>query len=261
MLTRLLTTYPISYLKWDMNRPVTDGGRPGDPHGREWSIQHTRAYLRLMAMLRREFPNVTVEACAGGGGRIDNAVLAVCDVAWPSDETGPRDRLAIQHGFLSAFPPSVMSSWVTDEPDHINVDPVSLEFRFVVAMAGVLGIGADLMQWDPARMQHAAALVKFYQDIRSTIHRGSVFRHGAPADDWYAIQYTTQRQAVLLVWARAPRPPNVRIHLADLQPSHRYRVRGSDIVLSGSEASERGVPVPFSIAPDCDVLVLERIDG
>ncbi|HYH13284.1 MAG TPA: glycoside hydrolase family 36 protein, partial [Thermomicrobiales bacterium] len=134
MLRRLLTEHPISYLKWDMNRALPAGG----------SAAHTEAYYRLLRLLRAEFPHVTVEACAGGGGRVDNAVLALSDVVWPSDETGPRDRLAIQHGFLSAYPPHVMSSWVTDEPDLLDTTPASLEFRFVVAMAGVLGIGADL---------------------------------------------------------------------------------------------------------------------
>ena len=82
---------------------------------------------------------------------IDPAVLGVSDVVWPSDETGPRDRLAIQHGFLSAYGPHVMSSWVTDEPDLRDVEPASLEFRFVVAMAGVLGVGVDLLNWSRTR--------------------------------------------------------------------------------------------------------------
>jgi alpha-galactosidase len=99
MLRRLLTEHPISYLKWDMNRAITLGG----------TVAHTQAYYRLMRVLREEFPHVTVEACAGGGGRVDNAVLALSDVVWPSDETGPRDRLAIQLGFLSAYPPHVTS--------------------------------------------------------------------------------------------------------------------------------------------------------
>ena len=117
LLRRLLNDRRITYLKWDMNRPITDGGRPGDRQSRQWAVQHTQGYYRVMQMLRTDFPDVTIEACSGGGGRIDSAVLALSDVVWPSDETGPRARLAIQHGFLSAYGPHVMSSWVTDEPD------------------------------------------------------------------------------------------------------------------------------------------------
>ena len=114
-LRRLLNDRRITYLKWDMNRPITDGGRPGDRQSRQWAVQHTQGYYRVTRMLRTDFPDVTIEACSGGGGRIDSAVLGLSDVVWPSDETGPRDRLAIQHGFLSVYGPHVMSSWVTDD--------------------------------------------------------------------------------------------------------------------------------------------------
>jgi alpha-galactosidase len=223
-LRRLLTEHPISYLKWDMNRAITLGG----------SIAHTRAYHRLMRMLREDFPHVTVEACAGGGGRVDNAVLALADVVWPSDETGPRDRLAIQHGFLSAYPPHVMSSWVTGEPDRLDTEPASLEFRFVVAMAGVLGSGADLLAWTPAERDRARELVALYREIRPVVHTGAVTRHGTPADPAYAVQYSTDDQTVLLAWRRPGAGP--------------LRVPVGDGV----------VEVPFRLAPDCDVVVLDH---
>lgn len=234
MLHRLLTEHPISYLKWDMNRAIPLGG----------SVAHTRAYHRLMRMLREEFPHVTVEACAGGGGRVDNAVLAVSDVVWPSDETGPRDRLAIQHGFLSAYPPHVMSSWVTDEPDRLDTTPASLEFRFVVAMAGVLGIGTDLLAWTPRMRERAREMVALYREIRPVVHAGEVTWHGSPADPACAVQYTTDDRVVLLAWARPGADP-LRVHPG-------VACRGA--------AADGTVEVPFRLAPDCDVLVLDR-DG
>jgi alpha-galactosidase len=256
MLRRLLTEHPVSYLKWDMNRAVSDGGRPGDPTGRAWSVQHTRAYYRLMALLREEFPHVTVEACAGGGGRVDNAVLALTDVVWPSDETGPRDRLAIQHGFLSAYPPSVMSSWVTDEPDRLDTAPTSPEFRFVLAMAGVLGIGSDLLAWDPVARTRARDLVALYREVREVVHTGVVTRHGDPRDSTYTVQYTRPDRTVVLAWARPGAGP-VRVPLAGLDPAARYRVHGD--VVDGRALSTAGVPVPFTLAVDCDVVVLDRV--
>jgi alpha-galactosidase len=257
MLRRLLTDQPVTYLKWDMNRAVSDGGRPGDPRGREWSLQHARAYHRLMALLREEFPHVTVEACAGGGGRIDNTVLAVSDVVWPSDETGPRERLAIQHGFLSAYPPHVMSSWVTDMPDQLDPEGASLEFRFVVAMAGVLGIGADLLAWDAPTRARARELVALYREIRPVVHTGTVTRHGRPSDPVSAVQYTAGTRVVLLVWARPGAARDVRIPLAGLDPDARYRAAEREF--GGAELGGAGVPVPFALAPDCDVLVLDRL--
>jgi alpha-galactosidase len=240
-LRRLLAEHPISYLKWDMNRALPAAG----------SVRHTRAYYRLMRLLRAEFPHVTVEACAAGGGRVDNAVLALSDVVWPSDETGPRDRLAIQHGFLSAYPASVMSSWVTGEPDRLDPVPASPEFRFVVAMAGVLGIGADLLAWDAATRARARELVALHRELRPVVHTGAVTRHGAPGDAHYAVQYTAPdaSRVVLLAWARPGAGP-ARVPLAGLPPGARY---GGGTLVGGV------VEVPFRLAPDCDVVVLDRL--
>jgi alpha-galactosidase len=207
-------------------------------------------------MLRTEFPHVTVEACSGGGGRIDPAVLAVSDVVWPSDETGPRDRLAIQHGFLSAYGPHVMSSWVTDEPDHRDVEPASLEFRFLVAMAGVLGIGADLLNWTQRDRARAAWLVALYRRIRRTIFTGRVEPHGNPADVVYALEYGAREQTILLVYGRGNRPTDVSIRPRTIDLSRRYRIAATDTEVSGVEAA-KGVHVPFTLAHDADVLVLD----
>ena len=262
MLRRVLGELPITYLKWDMNRAVSDGGRPGDPDGLAWSWQHTEAYYRILRVLRTEFGHVTLEACAGGGGRIDNAVLALCDVVWPSDETGPRDRLAIQHGFLSAYPPSVMSSWVTDEPDRLDPAAASLEFRFVVAMAGVLGIGADVLAWDAETRALGRRLVALYVSVRDVVQRGTVLRRGLPSDDRYAVQYThpSDGRVVVLAWARPGRGAEpLRVRLGGLDPDARLRVAGSSEDLMGKKLATDGLAVGFALAADCDVVVLEPV--
>lgn len=263
-LRRLLSQLPITYLKWDMNRPVTDGGRPGDPRGRQWAVQHAQAYHRLLTVLRTEFPHVTVEACASGGGRVDAAVLAASDVVWPSDETGPRDRLAIQHGFLSAWAPAVMSSWVTDEPDRLDTAPTSLEFRFVVAMAGVLGIGSDLLAWDDTTRARARQLVDLYRGVRDLVHSGVVARHHTPSDPVCAVQYSGAAgdRVLLLVWARpGGARPGVRVPLVGLDPAAHYAVRETGEQLTGTAAAVDGVTVPFRLAADCDVLLVERSEA
>ncbi len=257
-LRSLLTAAPIGYLKWDMNRPVSDGGRPGDSHGGQWSVQHTEGYYAVLAMLRREFPDVTVEACAGGGGRIDAAVLGLTDVVWPSDETGPRDRLAIQFGFLSAYAPHLMSSWVTDQPSRSDPEPVSLEFRFVVAMAGVLGIGSDLLRWSGSELHRATGLVRLYRQIRSTVLGGRVQRHGHPSGPFCAVEYATDDQMVILVWARSSRPETVRIVPSGLDPAGRYRIRGRSPIRTGTELAA-GIVVAFDLAEDTDVIILDRL--
>jgi alpha-galactosidase len=263
-LRRLLSSHPISYLKWDMNRPVTDGGRPGDPRSGRWSVDHAAGYLRVMTMLRREFPDVTVEACAGGGGRIDPAVLALSDVVWTSDETGPRDRLVIQDGFLRAYPPHVMSSWVTDRPDTKDTRPTSLEYRFVVAMAGVLGIGADLLQWSPEQRKTATGLVELYKSVRPVVHEGVVYRVGDPRAGLHSVQYDGADRhggrIVVLVWdGRVERPAGrTRVRVPAARHDRAYRLPDGK-VLSGAALARHGVEVSWSLAADADVIVLDPL--
>lgn len=257
-LRELLADGRISYLKWDMNRPVSDGGRPGDPYGRQWTVQHAQGYYAVLQTLRTEFPDVTVEACSGGGGRVDAAVLALTDVVWTSDETGARDRLAIQHGFLSAYGPHVQSSWVTDQAGRLDEEPVSLEFRFVVAMAGVLGIGADLLRWSDAERDRARELVALYRGIRHTVHTGRVERHGDPRDPVYAVEFGGAEQTVVLVYGRGSRPAEVRVRPRTLDPDREYRLRGREHPLTAAERTA-GIAVPFAVATDADVLVLEPV--
>jgi alpha-galactosidase len=260
-LTQLLTTHPITYLKWDMNRPITDGGRPGDLRSGRWSIDHVAGYYHVMAMLRRDFPEVTVEACAGGGGRVDAAVLARSDVVWPSDETGPRDRLAIQDGFLRFFSPHVMSSWVTDEPDRVDGRPTSLEFRFVVAIAGVLGIGADLLAWTSSQRKTATDLVSLYKEIRGVIHEGAVSRTGDPRTGLHSVQYASAcGRIVVLIWdARlVPDTEPALVRIAAARPDVSYRTPDGSVV-AGDVLARRGLDVPWTVAADADVVVLDPV--
>lgn len=171
--------------------------------------------------------------------------------------TGPRDRLAIQFGLLSAFAPHLMSSWVTDQPSPLDAEPVSFEFRFVVAMAGVLGIGSDLLAWNAAERQLAAELIKLYREIRPSIYAGRVQRHGTPADPFCAVEYATASQIVILVWARTGRSDQVRIAPTGLAPDGQYLIRGRSGLHIGADLAA-GIDVPFRLAVDTDVIILDR---
>lgn len=194
-LDRLLTEYDISYLKWDMNRPPTERGRPGaGPADRlDLDAGHVAGYLRVLDHLRTAHPDVTVEGCAGGGGRTDHATLARTDVVWPSDNTAPLDRLRVQYGFLHAHAPHVMSSWVSDAPGVFDPRPRSLAFRFVNAMCGVLGVGADLRAWTPQQRAEAARWIARYKEVRDVVHHGEARLLGTPEDSTCGVQYDMRR--------------------------------------------------------------------
>ncbi|WP_432992786.1 alpha-galactosidase [Dactylosporangium sp. CA-233914] len=176
-LDRLLSEYDIAFVKWDMNRPVTDPGPYGDLL---WSSRHALNLYAVLDRLRHDHPHVRFESCASGGGRVDLGILARTDQVWPSDNTDASDRLHIQEGFSQLYPSRAMTAWVTDAPNFLTGNRLPLRFRFHVAMAGVLGIGGDLPRWTLEDQTEAAALIAQYKRIRPIVQQGSLHRLRSP---------------------------------------------------------------------------------
>ncbi|GGX76734.1 alpha-galactosidase [Streptomyces fructofermentans] len=268
-LDRLLTEYDVDYLKWDMNRPPTERGRPGaGPADRlDLDAQHVTGYLRVLDHLRTAHPDVTIEGCAGGGARVEHATVARTDVVWPSDNTAPLDRLSIQYGFLHAHAPHVMSSWVTDAPGIFDPRPRSLAFRFVNAMCGVLGVGADLRAWTPGQRAEAARWISRYKEVRDVIHHGEVHLLGTPDDPTFGVQYDHPASGRTVVAALgtgrldgAPLVPGrpSRLRLRALDPGARYHDAASGTTYGGAHLLHYGLPFTWSAGHDADLVVLTR---
>ncbi|HTJ36791.1 MAG TPA: alpha-galactosidase [Dactylosporangium sp.] len=178
-LDALLSEHDIAFVKWDMNRPVTDPGPRGDLL---WSSAHARNLYGILDRLRRDHPRVRFESCASGGGRVDLGILARTDQVWPSDNTDGSDRLHIQEGFGQLYPARAMTAWVTDAPNFLTGNRLPLTFRFHVAMAGVLGIGGDLPQWGADELARAAELIAQYKRIRPIVQHGGLHRLRSPRE-------------------------------------------------------------------------------
>jgi alpha-galactosidase len=243
-LDRLVADNDIDYLKWDCNRPFTEAGRPGhaDPD-RLW-IDHTRGVYHVMEQLRINHPGLRIESCSGGGGRTDLGVMRYTDEVWTSDNTDAVDRIAIQHGFSQVYPAQTMSAWVTDVPNPFTARSVPLEFRFHVAMAGVLGIGGDLPEWSADDRELATRLIAGYKDIRATVQHGRQYRlvFGTPLT---VVEYVARDGAEVVVFGwRVTEPFGHRPHpirLAGLDPVARYRDERTGSVHRGATLRERGV--------------------
>ncbi|WP_433060442.1 alpha-galactosidase [Dactylosporangium sp. CS-033363] len=178
-LDQLLAEHDIAFVKWDMNRPVTDPGPYGDVL---WSTRHAENLYAILDRLRRDHPGVRFESCASGGGRVDLGILARTDQVWPSDNTDASDRLHIQEGFSQLYPARAMTAWVTDAPNFLTGNRLPLRYRFHVAMAGVLGIGGDLPKWTLEEQQAAIALISQYKRIRKVVQHGRLFRLRSPRE-------------------------------------------------------------------------------
>lgn len=224
-------------------------------------------YYRILDHLREQHPHVLIEGCAGGGGRADAAAIAHTDVVWPSDNTGPQDRLAIQYGFLHAHAPHVMSSWVTDAAGLFDTRPRSLRFRFVLEMAGVLGIGGDITKWTPRQRTEAMTWIAWYKRWRGTLHQGEVHLIGSPADPTCGIQYSAPdgthenilayNSGTLTGLPLVPGRPD-RLPLRGLDPTARYRDESTGMLYSGAHLLHVGLPREWREDYDADAVVLRR---
>jgi len=178
VLDKLLRENGIAFLKWDYNRNWSEPGWPSAPLNQQKNVyvDFIRNFYSILAELRQKHPEVEIESCSGGGSRVDLGVLQYADEVWPSDNTDPYDRLTIQNGFTYAYTPGVMMDWVTDSPTWMNNRSVSLEYRFLVAMQGSLGLGANLNKWQPADFDKARQMIAKYKEIRGTVQRGALYR-------------------------------------------------------------------------------------
>lgn len=197
-MTELLGKNNIKFIKWDMNRTISEPGWMEVPkeQQREIWVRHVENLYDIWDKLREKFPQVVFEACAGGGGRIDLGIMKRADQFWTSDNTDAFDRLKIQEGYSYAYCSKAMMCWVTESPNYLNGRILSLKYRFHAAMMGSLGIGADLNKWDAQQLDEAAQRVAEYKEIRVLVQEGDQYRLSSIREtDISAVQYVDEEKA------------------------------------------------------------------
>ncbi len=266
-LDRLATTYNIRYFKWDMNRSFSEPGWPAAPPGEEkkvW-IDYVRNYYDIIDRLRAKHPKLEIESCSGGGARIDLGVLKRVEEVWVSDNTEAFDRLHIQEGFSYAYAPKIMSAWVTDVP-NMNGRSTPLQYRFLMAMQGALGIGSNLNKFSAEDFALAKKMVTLDKQIRETVQTGSLYRLLSPRDhDVAANQYVSAdgRQSVLFAFRHSQEfdVPAPSIHLNGLDAEATYTLtdlRGQTSRHTGSFLMRHGVDLNLRGDYDSALLTLTR---
>ena len=179
-ISELLNTYPIAYIKWDHNRDLTTAGLKNGKAG--YRAQVLAAYA-LMQKIGQHFPNLEIESCSGGGGRIDFAVLQHTHRVWTSDCIDALSRLQIQKGFLQFFPPEIMGSHIGTAPAHTTGRSQNMGFRAAVAITGHLGVELDVRQLSTSEQEQLKAWIGFYKQLRDLLHGGEIWR-GSGQDAW-----------------------------------------------------------------------------
>jgi alpha-galactosidase len=248
-LNQLVSKHEIDFLKWDMNRAFTEAGWPEHRADQDllWR-RHVDNLYSVMDRLRADHPNLRIESCSGGGGRVDLGILARTDQAWTSDNTDALDRLRIQDGFSQVYPPNVMAAWVTDSPNYLTGRLIPLRFRFHVAMAGVMAVGGNLTEWSDEELAEAAELVGAYKKVRATVQHGTQYRLRSPHDDGItATQYISADGGEIAVFAYLQSPhwgeKVTPLRLRGLRPDAQYRDEDTGAVHHGAVLLHRGLPL------------------
>jgi alpha-galactosidase len=249
----LLRELPIGYLKWDHNRDLVHAG----------NLAHYRAQVlatyALMDRLRAAFPKVEIEACAGGGGRIDAGIIKRTHRFWTSDCIDAVSRAGMQRGFLQFMPPEVMGSHVGASPAHSTGRSQSMAFRCGVALPGHFGVELDARKLGDKERTELMAGIARYKALRERLHQGRVWL-GEVGDGVVWQAHGSAEDMVVLVTRTSPttmrHQPNLRLPMA--VPGRTYTLSSESGVLAsmdGGWLSRVGMAIPP--LPAEAVLVLE----
>lgn len=231
----LLGANDITFIKWDMNRSVSEAGWPEyEGEQREIWVRYVQGLYRVWNTLKERHPKILWQSCSGGGGRADMDILKIADEIHVSDNTGAAARLGIQEGFSMAYPAITMEAQVSDMEA-----PIPVAFRFHVAMSGMLGMSCDLTKWSAAELDEARKWIAVYKEIRSIVQFGDQYRlRPAQAGSGYsAVQYMSKDKAEGVVFAfrtHIPDPANpLALRLRGLEAEAQYTVEGFEGARSG----------------------------
>ena len=181
-LSDILNHAPITYVKWDMNRNMSEIGSELLPAERQRETAH-RYMLGLYSVLERitsAFPNILFESCSGGGGRFDPGMLYYMPQTWTSDNTDAVSRLKIQYGTSIVYPISTMGAHVSAVPNHQTGRMTPLRTRGDVAMSGNFGYELDLTQFTDAENEEVKRQVSLVKEVRELVQFGTFYRLLSP---------------------------------------------------------------------------------
>lgn len=246
----------ISYVKWDMNRHMSELGSAGLPADRQKEMPH-RYMLGLYDVMERIVtanPEVLFESCSGGGGRFDPGMLYYMPQIWTSDDTDAVERLYIQYGTSLAYPISAMGSHVSAAPNHQANRVTSLKMRGDVAMSGNFGYELDLMKFTEEEREEVKRQVKQYKELRTFIQHGDMYRlkspfgaNGGKAANDTAWQFISEDgNDIFAAYFRILCRVNggiYRLRLAALDEDAVYEIVGEDKRYSGDELMNIGLVV------------------
>ena len=265
----------IDYIKWDANRNANNVGSaylPADEQSHFW-IDYAQGFYKVMERIRAKYPDVLIQACASGGGRVEYGALKYFDEFWTSDNTEALSRARIQYGTSLFYPAVAMGSHVSAVPNHQTGNVTPIKFRFDMACAGRLGMELQPKQMTDAEKEFARRAIASYKEYRDIVMQGDLYRIGTPYDEsgCYGVLYVAKdkRQAVLFAYSLRYQGRSLipKFRLDGLDPKAGYAVRELNVdkprfwfdgkTLSGELLMNAGINLHLSKIYDSAVFILK----
>ncbi len=249
---KVLDSAEISYVKWDMNRSLTDVWSAALPASRQGEVFHRYilGVYELLDQMRRDYPHILIEGCTGGGGRFDAGMLYYTPQIWCSDNTDAVDRLRIQYGTSFCYPISTMGAHASAVPNGQTGRSVSMETRGVVAMTGTFGYEMDLNETSQEEKEVIKRQVAFFKEHYDLIQNGDYYRltdpfQNGPFTAWEQVSPDRREALVSLVTGTVhASAPFHTLRLKGLDPALNYQVNGGD-TYPGDVLMNAGWPLPI----------------
>ena len=250
-ISRVLDSANVEYVKWDMNRSISDWYSTGLSAGRQGEMPH-RYVLGLYDLLERlttAYPDILFEGCSGGGGRFDAGILYYCPQIWCSDDTDAYERTKIQYGTSFFYPISAVGSHVSAVPNHQTGRITPLAARAVTAMAGSFGYELDLNTLSEEEKAEVAKQIVRFKQYGPLIHNGTYYRLSNPMKDKFGIWsfVSEDKKQVLvqgMIFRTEPNMLKYPICLRGLDPAMKYRLKDTEDIYTGQALMSGGIFLP-----------------
>ena len=249
MMKKILDSANIEYIKWDMNRQLTEVGSTTLPKNRQRELWHryVLGVYDVMNRLTTDYPHILLENCSGGGARFDPAMLYYSPQIWCSDDTDAIERLKIQHGTSICYPASAMGAHVSDCPNHTVGRSTPFATRGNVAMVGTFGYELDVTRIPQEDRDAIPGQIAQFNKYNPIIRTGDQYRIGNVFEDnmWDAWMFVAKdkSEAVFTFVQVLGRPNyrNRRIKLKGLDPKAMYRNEENGEIHSGNALMNAGI--------------------
>ena len=249
-MAKILGTYNISYVKWDMNRHMTDNGSAwlsGIRQG-EFGHRYILGVYNLIARLEKNFPSVFFEGCSGGGGRFDFGILYYMPQIWTSDDSDAMERLKIQYGTSFVYPPFAMVAHISECPNHQTGRTTPFATRGAVAKSCSFGYEFDVGKLSEEEKNAIQAQINNHHQMEDLVNDGSFYRLRSPFESefcaWQVVSAAQSCAYVMFAFRCVNPQPKVQyLRLQGLREDAKYYIPQLDAVLSGKTLMHMGIPV------------------